>query len=148
VKNTTLSGVSIQGATENVNVTVTTDTTMDYGVFVNNTGTNNNVSGTRVANVAGLSRGYYFSTQGVITGCSVGAGVTTPLHMGAGAVVEQRGNSFTPKEVWGTAAPVAGTWARGDRVRNSAPAAGGIAAWICTTAGTPGTWKAEAALAP
>lgn len=48
-----------------------------------------------------------------------------------------------------TAAPTTGTWAVGDYVRNSAPAeAGGagskyvITGWICTVAGTPGTWLA------
>lgn len=45
------------------------------------------------------------------------------------------------------AAPTGGTWAVGDKVWNSAPAeAGGagskyvIIGWICTVAGTPGTW--------
>ena len=39
--------------------------------------------------------------------------------------------------------PAAGTWVRGDIVFNSAPTAGtrGVG-WICTTGGTPGTWKA------
>jgi len=40
-----------------------------------------------------------------------------------------------------TAAPVAGTWAKGDIVWNEAPVAGGTMGWVCTTAGTPGTWK-------
>jgi parallel beta-helix repeat protein len=40
-----------------------------------------------------------------------------------------------------SAAPVAGTWALGDRVWNTAPSAGGVLMWVCTTAGTPGTWK-------
>lgn len=44
-------------------------------------------------------------------------------------------------------APVAGTWARGDIVDNSAPSAGSPAGWYCTVAGTPGTWKAMANLA-
>ena len=42
---------------------------------------------------------------------------------------------------------VNGTWAQGDRVRNSTPSEAGAAAskyvvtgWICTVAGTPGTW--------
>lgn len=39
------------------------------------------------------------------------------------------------------AAPVAGTWAQGDIVYNSAPSAGGNVGWVCTSAGTPGTWK-------
>jgi hypothetical protein len=46
-----------------------------------------------------------------------------------------------------TVAPTTGTWARGDFVRNSAPSETGSASskyvvigWICTVAGTPGTW--------
>lgn len=41
---------------------------------------------------------------------------------------------------WGTAAPAAGTWARGDVVFNAAAAAGVNLGWVCATAGTPGTW--------
>lgn len=47
-----------------------------------------------------------------------------------------------------TAAPVSGTWAQGDEVKNSAPAEAGTAGskyvvtgYICVTSGTPGTWK-------
>lgn len=47
-----------------------------------------------------------------------------------------------------TAAPTAGTYTVGDFVRNSSPSELGTAGskyvlmgWICTTAGTPGTWK-------
>lgn len=40
------------------------------------------------------------------------------------------------------AAPVSGTYKVGDIVFNTAPTAGGTFAWSCTTAGTPGTWKA------
>lgn len=46
-----------------------------------------------------------------------------------------------------TAAPTTGTHAQGDFVRNSAPSeAGGagnkyvVFGWICSVAGTPGTW--------
>lgn len=46
-----------------------------------------------------------------------------------------------------TAAPTTGDWAVGDFIKNTAPAeAGGagskyvIIGWICTVAGTPGTW--------
>jgi hypothetical protein len=45
------------------------------------------------------------------------------------------------------AAPTTGTWAVGDTVWQTAPAAGATPGWICVTAGTPGTWKAMAALA-
>ena len=39
------------------------------------------------------------------------------------------------------AAPIAGTWIVGDTVENSAPATATNIGWVCTTAGTPGTWK-------
>lgn len=51
--------------------------------------------------------------------------------------------------VWyATAAPTTGPWSRGNIVWNTAPSAGGTPGWVCTTAGTPGTWKAMANLAP
>jgi hypothetical protein len=40
-----------------------------------------------------------------------------------------------------TADPSTGTYAVGDIIYNSAPVAGGFIGWVCTTAGTPGTWK-------
>ena len=46
-----------------------------------------------------------------------------------------------------SAFPTTGTWVQGDIVYNSAPAAGGSLGWICTTAGTSGTWKTFGAIA-
>lgn len=46
----------------------------------------------------------------------------------------------------GTAAPTTGTWALGDIVWSTAPAAGGYIGWVCTAAGTPGTWKTFGAI--
>jgi hypothetical protein len=46
-----------------------------------------------------------------------------------------------------TAPPTTGTWAAGTEIRNSAPSAGAVPGWICVTSGTPGVWKAQAALA-
>lgn len=43
---------------------------------------------------------------------------------------------------WGTAAPTTGTHANGDIRWNTSPAAGTNIGWVCTSAGTPGTWKA------
>lgn len=42
---------------------------------------------------------------------------------------------------YGSEAPTTGTWAVSDIVYNSAPAAAGFLGWVCTVAGTPGTWK-------
>ena len=50
-------------------------------------------------------------------------------------------------EVFTTTAPASEAWIVGDTATNTAPAAGGPPGWMCTTAGTPGTWKAMANLA-
>lgn len=42
---------------------------------------------------------------------------------------------------WASAAPTTGTYAVGEIVLNSAPASAGYIGWVCTVAGTPGTWK-------
>ncbi|MDF2800786.1 MAG: hypothetical protein K0S61_689 [Anaerocolumna sp.] len=42
---------------------------------------------------------------------------------------------------YGTGIPTIGTWLRGDRIINMNPSASGYEGWICTVAGTPGTWK-------
>lgn len=47
----------------------------------------------------------------------------------------------------GTQAPNDGTWVRGRVVYNAEPSAGGAPGWVCTASGTPGTWKAMAAVA-
>jgi polygalacturonase len=39
------------------------------------------------------------------------------------------------------AAPTAGSWVVGDIVWNNDPASGEYVGWICTVAGSPGTWK-------
>ncbi|KKN51521.1 hypothetical protein LCGC14_0622130, partial [marine sediment metagenome] len=49
-------------------------------------------------------------------------------------------NSIT----WGAAAPADGTWVVGDICWNTGVAAGGSPGWVCTSAGTPGTWKTMA----
>lgn len=46
-----------------------------------------------------------------------------------------------------SAAPTIGTWTAGTIVYNTAPVPGGNVGWVCTTAGTPGTWKAFGTIA-
>jgi len=41
------------------------------------------------------------------------------------------------------AAPLEDTWTVGDRVKQRVPAVGQPKAWMCTVAGTPGTWVSE-----
>jgi hypothetical protein len=42
-----------------------------------------------------------------------------------------------------TGYPTGGTWAVGDRCFKSNAASGSPKGWICTTAGSPGTWTSE-----
>jgi hypothetical protein len=42
---------------------------------------------------------------------------------------------------WVSAAPTTGAHTVGEIVLNSAPASAGFIGWVCTVAGTPGTWK-------
>jgi parallel beta-helix repeat protein len=49
-------------------------------------------------------------------------------------------------EVWGSAAPVAGTCRDGDRVWDTEAGTGTSPGWICTVAGSPGTWNGMANL--
>jgi hypothetical protein len=44
--------------------------------------------------------------------------------------------------MYGTAAPAGGNWGVGMRRWHSAPAAAAPMGWICTAAGSPGTWRA------
>jgi len=53
------------------------------------------------------------------------------------------GNTF----YYASAEPSSGTYTQGDIAWNISPAAGGTPGWVCTSSGTPGTWKAMANLA-
>jgi len=44
---------------------------------------------------------------------------------------------------YASAAPVSGTYRRGDRVFNRFPLIGQPKSWVCTVGGTPGTWVSE-----
>jgi hypothetical protein len=44
---------------------------------------------------------------------------------------------------YGAAAPTTGAWVVGERRYNNAPAVGQPKSWVCTVAGTPGTWVSE-----
>lgn len=50
-------------------------------------------------------------------------------------------DAYGNKTFKATAAPTTGTWARGDIALEDTPASGAAWGWICTAAGTPGTWE-------
>lgn len=61
------------------------------------------------------------------------------LEVGANA--GGRGRTF-----YGTAAPSGGAYYAGDIVWNTSPTNGGNIGWVCTSGGTPGTWKTFGAI--
>jgi hypothetical protein len=73
------------------------------------------------------------------------SGNATTLDPGGGYAHLRNAISIYPVKVfYDSAAPVTGTWALGDTVYNTAPAAtgpSGYIGWVCTVAGAPGTWN-------
>jgi len=88
---------------------------------------------------------YVAGTDSQITGygcdnmSSAQVAVFGPVRVYSGLVEVKTENNI----VYGTAAPVSLRWELGDRVINSAPTVGQPKAWVCTVAGTPGTWTSE-----
>ena len=72
-------------------------------------------------------------------------GLTGPVFQN-GYAVTNTGVASVKVRLLGAAAPTTGTYEVGDIVYNSAPVAGGSIGWVCTTAGTPGTWKTFGAI--
>jgi hypothetical protein len=66
------------------------------------------------------------------------------LNLGNGANVAITGILITSTTTGSP--PTSGTWAKGSICYNAIPSAGGTPGWVCTTAGTPGTWDAMASL--
>lgn len=86
------------------------------------------------------------------TGGWLGIGTATPfdrLHVNNGYIRSNSGLKLGPnanRVEYASAAPTSGSWLRGDIIHNTAPSAGGFAGWICTAAGSPGTWKTWGAI--
>lgn len=108
----------------------------------------NSGSSVNVSVLGNLGRGAGRSTGIEVRLTTAGTGVyaevvgntiqrTTAAVNLAADVVRMDGNSFQ----YATAAPSLGTWRVGNRVWNSAPSAGGVAGWVNTVAGTPGTFE-------
>jgi hypothetical protein len=68
-------------------------------------------------------------------------------HIGASVLKSISGSASTSQFItMSNAPPTVGTWKVGDVVFKQIPTAGTTPGWVCTTAGTPGTWKDMAAL--
>lgn len=129
----------------------------DNFAFRMNDATNGNSSFKKYAtfnNGWGLYAGYLKRVDnGAVTfTASQLAGSTDPSQIIKITALRAYTNGFLPVPApykfleFRTAAPITGTWKRGDTVWNSQPSALGTPGWICTTAGSPGTWSAMASL--
>jgi len=75
------------------------------------------------------------------------SGLTGPVFQNGYGIVSSGSVTNAIVTLLGTAAPVSGTHTRGSRVLNTAPSVDGnnmvLDHWVCTVAGTPGTWVAQ-----
>jgi hypothetical protein len=77
---------------------------------------------------------------------TLGAGKFGAIELSGFSTVAGVGRTTYNSLTYGVAAPTSGTWKDGDIVFNIAPVAGATIGWVCTTAGTPGTWKTWGAI--
>lgn len=80
----------------------------------------------------------YVRSVDYVTGVLILDGGTTAV---GGGSVSQTQVVFNTIKLYQAASPTTGTWQVGDIVYNSAPASAGYIGWVCTAAGTPGTWR-------
>jgi hypothetical protein len=85
----------------------------------------------------------------IVSTNAISGSVTHDLRSGAWAGVVYKGATLQGfgggpiVEVADTSAPTSGTWAVGDRCKKTNAAVGQPKGWICTVAGSPGTWVSE-----
>lgn len=98
--------------------------------------------GNHANGITGNSRGFYPQDIASLSKFSSNStNATTPLFGAGTSLIQDFGNTWNPRVQYRTSVPTVGTWAVGDIVYNSTPTAGGTVGWVCTAAGTPGTWK-------
>jgi hypothetical protein len=105
---------------------------------------NNIVDATSVAS-------YFFSdaTPGQTMGLRLmgNAGGRMQMHPNVTPAVDAN-NGWNAVVGRGNAAPVAGEWHLGAIFYNSSPSPGTPVGWVCTSSGTPGTWRGFGTIAP
>lgn len=75
--------------------------------------------------------------------CEVGGNVGTVNRTGVTTTSNYARDPLGKRVVSGPAAPASGAWLLGERVVNDVPTVGQPKAWVCTVAGSPGTWVSE-----
>ena len=154
--------VSVSGGSVIVNAMRTlsmtgniTGTAATVSTNTNATLTLNNCNFAAVTGASGTFYNYVIQNGATIfeinPALSPSGGASFISFSGGASLTQITGTSATRRNSTGTfnyqanlssaAAPTTGTWAVGNIVYNSVPASAGYIGWVCTVAGTPGTWK-------
>lgn len=108
----------------------------DGGIFVYDNTLNRNLANGRSIIDATVTM--------TVQGTGTGMGCWRIIHNSSGIWNDGSNNksiNMSVKHMYGTALPTAGTYGKGDIIWNTNPVAGGTVGWVCTAAGSPGTWK-------
>jgi hypothetical protein len=105
-----------------------------YGIIFNSACSNYVHGGNVVNGNATAAYGIYYDAKGNLDTTDFATGCATANYFG----------NYNPKP---SATPATGTWVQGDRVFYAGPSSGGNIGAVCTTGGTPGTWKTFGAIA-
>jgi hypothetical protein len=116
-----------------------------YGTYTNNTLSFDDAQGSQGNQIIEIAGSDYNYIAGNYIGDFSGARGTVTI-IGANTVLGR--NQFGDRPQYASAAPTTLSWVVGDIVYNTTSTAGGFIGWVCTTAGTPGTWKTFGAISP
>jgi parallel beta-helix repeat protein len=140
----TLYGINLQAGSGFGRTTITGNTLVSnasgYGIYDNSNGSKNVISNnffTDESSPVVQTTSIYVNDNGVVISNNRTLIGTAGIPTIGGGTANQILNSWQ----YLTAAPSTGTWAVGDIVYNSTPASAGYIGFVCTVAGTPGTWK-------
>lgn len=99
------------------------------------------IANNRCLNTTGLSIRWYGTAinQLVMYGNELDANTDPPII----SALERKAGFACRASVRGSAAPSTLSWIVGDRCDNNASTVGQPKSWVCTAAGTPGTWVSE-----
>ena len=142
-----LSNSVLRDNTFNANITLNAPSD---GNFLSMTGSEEKLGVNNLINTAGIVRWLTWSAGGGGTLGSIGQGAAVadiPKYAGTRLSLFRK-NFITPYLGYiniyaDTAAPSTGTYAVGDQFINSTPVVGQPKGWMCTVAGTPGTWVSQ-----
>ena len=131
-------------AFDNNRINQSANSVATYALNISNA-TDVSVSRNRIRMIDGTKTAVLVQTSATNVECGYND-VNAPITISVNAIncfkYNNVGNS--KRIVEGTAPPTAGTWTVGDRVRNTITKAGAPIGWVCSVAGTPGTWNVEA----